>query len=759
MKLIYTDKRTSQHSHKFEKSSCQIISGFFFNYRGSTIQKTLEGLMRNVLRQVLVQLSKSALTQKYLDFLLEATPFKSRDNAPPELGLRPDLVKYQEEGSWPLDRLEEALRVILSQNQVDLRITFFFDALDEFDGPPDYICRFLRYITTKPDNSLTYVKVCFSSRPWEDFVKNFSTGPKLSVEHFTTADIRLFCSMELVKAVKNGMHDVVPQLANRIVDRASGVFLWASLISKELAAQFEGGRNPPFDSLLELLNSVPDELSEYYHYIIQRIPSSIRWQTYALLEATVRARTPEEYGLLYIWKTTRISHCPTYDACGEVLGSLKTHDDRATMEKAHRNVLRWGGGLVSILPASQFSESVTPTIQVMHQTVYEFVINLDFKDQVLGPIAKVTYENGHSFHLKSILQLDRGMSRIYGSGHRHPKIPLSMDHGSEAEQTTGRSCKVFLDSVPIAVIKRLGVGLMSSSIKAPDGFLCNLFSYNLIQTHAALAIYFRLQLYLRDCVNQSPDYFTTLTPPNKLLSIIAVMVFLGLPDPDPDQRLLAAEFILEHGYGVAMEPTVFPCLLSSDLREIAAQGNIWQRVVVAIDSLATLLLKHGQPLDETVDTLGDGTGKPIHLALPKTLTWLLDNEPGISVNALDSLGRTPLDVVLTKHRPSFVSASRENICLLYQLVIILTARGGQGSALWGDFWPGLLHQFRSQNLNMTLLPVTFPCIPRTNNREALKAAGPKRKNRFSGFVGRLLHKGRPKIQVETSTGPKLPTSS
>jgi len=40
------------------------------------------------------------------------------------------------------------------------------------------------------------------------------------------------------------------------------------------------------------------------------------------------------------------------------------------------------------------------TPQLMHQTVYDFVTGLGFKELVLSDLAKITTENGHSFHLK-----------------------------------------------------------------------------------------------------------------------------------------------------------------------------------------------------------------------------------------------------------------------------------------------------------------------------------------------------------------------
>jgi hypothetical protein len=217
MKLVHADKRTRQHSHTFGTSSCQISAEFFFNYRGTYLQKTLEGLMRSVLRQIMRRLSQfnSRGANDLLNALLQSPSFRHPSRHP-----------------WSITYLEESLRAILEQNRIDLQITFFFDALDEFDGPPEYISRFITYLVSQPTGSRTRTKVCFSSRPWSAFVTAFSDGPKLSVEDFTSDDIRHFCTTTLAHALQASHHHVVPELADGIVLRASGVFLWASLIGK-----------------------------------------------------------------------------------------------------------------------------------------------------------------------------------------------------------------------------------------------------------------------------------------------------------------------------------------------------------------------------------------------------------------------------------------------------------------------------------------------------------------------------------------------
>lgn len=666
------------------------------------MQKTLEGLMKSVLRQIVKRLSDSRDTQPLLDSLLESSTFKVRKGT-----------------LWSISRLEAALRAILRQNQVDIRIVFFFDALDEFDGPPDYICRFLQYLVKKPRGSLTTTKLCFSSRPWEDFVTSFGGELSLSVENFTKADIRYFCTTNLVDSLNPSHHQVIPRLADEIVIRASGVFLWANLILKEIVAAFGAEKPPTLQELLGLLRSVPNELSEYYHFIIERIPQSLRWQTYALLEAVVRARNAKELGLHYLWKTTLISDSPTYASAREVLSQIVSRGYGTTNKESERSVLLWGGGLVSMAYGLLTSDPSIPTLQLMHQTVYEFVVKLDFKDQVLGAMAKATYENGHSFHFKSLLtfRLDEELLRVHQSDMMDALRP-SLDHGAEAEETTGRGCKTFLDSVPNHAVLGFGSGLVNSIMYSGGHMMPNPFAPSLIRTHAGLATYFRLRLYLRDSVAQDHGFLAREGQhASRLLRLTAAC--LGSKDSYAQQRLLTAHFFLVHGYAFSTEPDVLPSIFEIDLNWY--WFGIWQKDSLdGLDRLAALLLEHGhhgqnQRLWCSPKNRADNdTCRPIHVALPITLTWLLEH--GINVNELDSRNRTPLDYLLLrrlKSWPQYTSVRdkdirTESLRFYYRVALILSQHGGRIKAASHSDWASAAKLFDAEGFDTKVLPRVLP---------------------------------------------------
>ncbi|VUC22222.1 unnamed protein product [Clonostachys rosea] len=266
MKYIFQDARTWDLIHDWKRGAKDIRAGFFFHYRGTAMQKSFEGVLRSLLRQLLLE-------EKELKHLLL-----------PEFEWKLDQTANAKE--WTITELEKALRLILDQNIYALDICLFFDALDEFDGHSNLICRFLKEIVNIYPDSSCRVKVCFSSRPWDVFSEHFNDLPNLRLQDFTENDIRDYCVGTIVSAqatLTTPIHDLVPDL----VERAAGVFLWVKLVVKELLIEASPPQSKSVEELRDILQELPLELDQYYELIIQRTARSNRWETYVLLELVI----------------------------------------------------------------------------------------------------------------------------------------------------------------------------------------------------------------------------------------------------------------------------------------------------------------------------------------------------------------------------------------------------------------------------------------------------------------------------------------
>jgi hypothetical protein len=264
-------------SHETLQGFKNVIAKFFFHYRGSSIQKSYEGLLRSLLHQILSSTEESA------EFLL----LRRSDRIP-----KPNQV-------WSLTQLEVVWRQVLDQDLVNLRVTLFLDALDEFDGSVDRIVRFVEKTANRPGLSKTQIRVCFASRPWDAFNDQFSGSPGFKMEDHTQSGVShyIWDNMRNHAAMGSLLKSPVPQertlvvnLVSRILEEARGVFIWVKLVlEKLLEARTQGAE---LEELYQVLISLPQELEDLYAVLLTRHKTpDYQREAYAMLE--VLLRTPQ----------------------------------------------------------------------------------------------------------------------------------------------------------------------------------------------------------------------------------------------------------------------------------------------------------------------------------------------------------------------------------------------------------------------------------------------------------------------------------
>ena len=162
MKYLYRNEQTELHLRS--KSSCVklIRPNFFFHSRGNKIQKSLEGLLRSFLYQILS--SEPELSDTVID----------------RFGQRLE----EERSHWSQQALEEILSLIMGQNTTQISICLFLDALDECDGDPESVASFLRSLVALSRPPATKIKVCFQADVTTSSLMN---SAKVLASRFTNA--------------------------------------------------------------------------------------------------------------------------------------------------------------------------------------------------------------------------------------------------------------------------------------------------------------------------------------------------------------------------------------------------------------------------------------------------------------------------------------------------------------------------------------------------------------------------------------------
>ena len=143
-------------------------------------------------------------------------------------------------------------------------------------------------------------RACVSSRPRTVFREIFRDCPALIMHQWTFDDITRYVNDSLQQHSRLGgtaseINLAETQgLANKIVNRASGVFLWVQLVVSDLYQSLCDG-----SSILELhslLDDLPDELNDMYTSMLSRVDGRYLKETanlFRLLQTTRHALTLE----------------------------------------------------------------------------------------------------------------------------------------------------------------------------------------------------------------------------------------------------------------------------------------------------------------------------------------------------------------------------------------------------------------------------------------------------------------------------------
>ncbi|KAJ3578357.1 hypothetical protein NPX13_g2210 [Xylaria arbuscula] len=252
-----------------------VLASHFFWKAGTPLQKSLAGLLRTLLFQLLRQVP-SLIEQLF------PTQWKDCD-------FSVDTISIEE--------IVQAIKSLSLSDSLPIRFCFFIDGLDEYTtGAERYHGDFFDLIQVLQILSASsVVKICVSSRPWTPFERTFgSSTKKLRLEDMTKLDIKTYVEDKL-KASRHFQELSNSDLrcnkfSDQIVGKAQGVFLWVYLVTESLlngASAADG-----FDDLQERLDAIPEDLEDYFKHMIQAIEPIYWEQTVRILQVTANAERP-----------------------------------------------------------------------------------------------------------------------------------------------------------------------------------------------------------------------------------------------------------------------------------------------------------------------------------------------------------------------------------------------------------------------------------------------------------------------------------
>jgi hypothetical protein len=253
-------KRNRVHQYFYPTGSAQVVvASFFFRSTGTAMQRSLIGLLRSLLFQILSQ-------------ALQLVPVVFHNDIQHHWR---DQYSIPEE--WQIDRLYRTFTILSTQQDVELRILLLIDGLDEFEGNHTDRVRPLNLlikVSTPEETQKAWFAVCATGREENishDMLKDY---PRLRMQDLTFPDIKTYVNDTLAQYPRmmefrkfNGTE--VESFERAIIDKASGVFLWVTMAVKSLLQGLSDR-----DTISELrarLEELPPELHDLYMNMLGKI--------------------------------------------------------------------------------------------------------------------------------------------------------------------------------------------------------------------------------------------------------------------------------------------------------------------------------------------------------------------------------------------------------------------------------------------------------------------------------------------------------
>jgi dephospho-CoA kinase len=276
-------------STRSRHSGDNIIS-FFFNARGDDMEKSLSGLYRHLLHQLMSSVLR--LQHTMMD----------------------DINTLASQG-WQLQPLKGLFRAAVLGLRSE-RFTCFIDALDESseDEIQDLIDFFEELSNDVVARGISF-HVCFSSRHYPNVELETCQHLNLDRKAEHENDISLYIKSKLKLPIDGTSNDLIPLMQKK----AQGVFLWAVLVTQILNKDYRHGENHKARSRLE---KIPPDLHSLFHEMIHRnvedpndtrgLASILQWIAFALrplapqeLYYAVRSEDPD-FDFSQLWQTNLV---------------------------------------------------------------------------------------------------------------------------------------------------------------------------------------------------------------------------------------------------------------------------------------------------------------------------------------------------------------------------------------------------------------------------------------------------------------------
>lgn len=365
MKYLYQKRynEMKQCLTNWSKGKDLLIVPFFFWHLGTPLQKSHEGILRSIIRQVLERrpgLAPTIFPTLYIRLLDDTER----------------LLDH-----LPFHDLRHAIDILVARLPEDLALFMLIDGIDEYDGDHFTFCQFLTELTEKCSG----VKILVSSRPIPACHQIFSRYPNLRLQDLTIGDIQGYINEKLIQdPLLQDMDQIHTGFANQVMEtltnKASGVFLWVVLVVKQLAICLGNFDNQT--TIMSRIDELPSEIEELYDHMFGKLTGRYQRDGSKILQLVCQASEGGEGSIdaLQIFFADEFEG--QYDGPAAQQTQWNTEDEDLRIRRCEGRLRSRCCGLLEV------HRRTIPRIEFLHRTVLEYLTqkSIWYKLRSLYPI-------------------------------------------------------------------------------------------------------------------------------------------------------------------------------------------------------------------------------------------------------------------------------------------------------------------------------------------------------------------------------------
>ncbi|KAF4988770.1 hypothetical protein FGRMN_9564 [Fusarium graminum] len=274
MKYLCGHSRTKEHLNKWAGHKKLAFATFFFWRHGTAVQKSLAGLCRSLLYDVLKQRP---------DLIPDTFPETWS-------GMRQTSWTVNNKVDMSISSIKDALHRLLQNPQLydKHRFCIFIDGLDEFEpGLEDGLDHLdlvhsLRQWTVEANRNL---KLCVSSREEGVFMDEYMYDPSFRLQDLTRFDMQDYVRSRLGNLKNKSLMD---RFVHVIPQRSSGIFLWVYLVVRTIRTKIS--HRVSDEALKKHLEGLPEGLKALFLHVLENLDPSDRIWTLRTIHLIRTAR-------------------------------------------------------------------------------------------------------------------------------------------------------------------------------------------------------------------------------------------------------------------------------------------------------------------------------------------------------------------------------------------------------------------------------------------------------------------------------------